>query len=251
MKITWYTTASICIDSNGKKILFDPFVPLKGSNIDVSISDYDGFDSILLTHGHFDHIVNILEIIQRNPSTKVYCTKTPYETLQKKGVPSSNLICISSTSYIEVNGFQIQVYPGKHANLEYNLMDRLLSLYTYKYAYNIPFILKENSICVENEETIYFDIHVEGKSIGLMGSLNIQDIQYPTCDVLILPYNGWLDNLSHAKEIVSKLQPKKIVLDHFDNSFPPFTTDMDLQPLMDEYGDKLIILSQKESINML
>ena len=59
MKLIWHGTASIEMESGGRRIIFDPFVPLKGSKVPVRIEDFDSFTDILVTHGHLDHICSI------------------------------------------------------------------------------------------------------------------------------------------------------------------------------------------------
>lgn len=92
MEIKWHGTASIEMKNQTGRILFDPFVPLKGSAVPVKIEDYDGINDIFITHGHLDHIVSLPMIFQRNSGIRIYCTKVPYRTLMKKGIPESNLV---------------------------------------------------------------------------------------------------------------------------------------------------------------
>ena len=73
------------------------------------------------------------------------------------------------------------------------------------------------------------------KTVCLMGSMNLrEDIDYPTdADLLILPYNGWEDNFPPAVWVIERLQPKRILLDHYDDSFPPIT--MLLSLILEKY----------------
>ena len=108
MKLIWHGTASVEIVCSSGRILFDPFVPLKGSEVQVKLEDFDGFTDIFLTHGHFDHILSIPEIVRRNPSALVYGTKTPCETLQRKGVGQKNLVRIEYGQILQIKGFTIR-----------------------------------------------------------------------------------------------------------------------------------------------
>lgn len=235
MKVKWHGTASIeMINEQGGKILFDPFVPLKHCGIPVSIKDYDGFSDILITHGHFDHIVSLPEIVKRNPNVKIYCTVTPYRTLSQKGISGKNLVNISYDREFVLNGFKIRTYHGKHAVLPSATISRVLSILKSPAKDNLPFIIKENHLCKENDETIFYEIEAEGKRIALLGSLNLRpEISYPEgMDVLILPYNGWEDNYPPAVSIIKRLKPQKILLDHYDDSFPPITTELNLEKIL-------------------
>ena len=84
---------------------------------------------------------------------------------------------------------------------------------------------------------MFYQIEADGKTVCLMGSLNIrEEVEYPTgCDLLVLPYNGWEDNLPPAVKVIERLQPKRVVLDHYDDSFPPLTMPLDLNPILDRY----------------
>lgn len=64
MKITYYGHSVVLVETNGKKILFDPFITGNGQ-CDVSADDVDA-DVIILTHGHNDHVGDTVPIGKRN-----------------------------------------------------------------------------------------------------------------------------------------------------------------------------------------
>ena len=109
---------------------------------------------------------------------------------------------------------------------------------------NLPYIIMENCLCREKGETVFYEIETEGKRISLMGSLNLrEDTDYPKeSDILILPYNGWQDNFPPAVEIIDYLNPKEILLDHFDDTFPPITEPVDLCPVLQKYQGKIEVM---------
>lgn len=64
MKLTYYGHACFMVETNGKKVLFDPFITPNemASHIDVgSINP----DFILVTHGHGDHVADVESIANR------------------------------------------------------------------------------------------------------------------------------------------------------------------------------------------
>ena len=252
MKAIWHGTASIELINEQGKILFDPFVPLKGSSVPVTPEEFDGFTDIFVTHGHLDHIVCIPEIYKRNPGIRVYCTETPYQALSKKGIPKGNLRRLSYGQSMEVNGFRIQVLRGKHAELPSLTLPLLASFIRSPARGNIPYLVKENRKCRENDETVVYQIEAEGRTVALLGSLNLRDdVRYPTdADVLILPYNGWADNLPPAIRAIERLRPKRVYLDHYDDTFPPLTSQLDLSPVLEYPGldVKAMVLRQVETV---
>ena len=252
MYLIWHGTASIEIGHDGGRLLFDPFVPLSGSPVPVTVEEFDGFTDILVTHGHLDHIADIPQIVRRNPDTLVHCTETPYRTLAGKGVPEKNLSLLRYGDERELRGFRIGVYHGKHAVLPKASVRRLAYALRSPARRNLPHILRENRVCTENDETVFYHIQADGKRVALMGSLNLRDdAEYPTgADLLVLPYNGWEDNLPPAVGIIERLQPKRVVLDHYDDTFPPLTMPLDLSPILDRFPETVtaLALNKKEDV---
>jgi L-ascorbate metabolism protein UlaG (beta-lactamase superfamily) len=88
MKITYYGHASFEIETEGKKLLFDPFIshnPLAAAiDINTLKPDY-----ILLSHGHADHMAD-LEQIQKNSDAKVICIAEIAGWLGNKGITNTH-----------------------------------------------------------------------------------------------------------------------------------------------------------------
>ena len=243
-KIMWHGTASVELVSDCGRILFDPFVPLKGSPVSVKIEDFDGFTDVFVTHGHFDHIASLPEIVKRNPQMLIHCTKAPYKTLARKGVDRRNLHLLHYGDTLTVNGFHIFVLHSRHAILPKATIKRLVYILKHPAKGNIPLILRENRVCVENDETVFYKIEANEKTICLMGSMNLRDeIEYPVnADLLILPYNGWKDNYPPAVRVIERLRPKRVLLDHYDDTFPPLTMPLDLGPIFGKYEGRVMAM---------
>ncbi len=67
-------------------------------------------------------------------------------------------------------------------------------------------------------------------------------------DLLTLPYQGNYDLLKAADEVLEKIQPKKVMLTHFDNAFPPVSRDVDtrsLKNMMDEKYPQIQVVKPK------
>lgn len=65
MKFTFYGHACFAIETGGKKLLFDPFI--SGNELAAGIVDIEKIeaDYILISHGHLDHIADLVSIAQR------------------------------------------------------------------------------------------------------------------------------------------------------------------------------------------
>lgn len=90
MQLTFYGHATLSIDVNGKTILFDPFFrenpSAKGIDIETIKADY-----IFLTHAHFDHIADAVELAKKTGAT---CVAAPEVAawLTKNGVEKVHFV---------------------------------------------------------------------------------------------------------------------------------------------------------------
>jgi len=85
MKITFLGHATVLLELNNKKILFDPFItenPLAG-NIDI---DELRADYIFITHGHQDHVLDVARIHKNNPDTLLVSNFEIVSWFSQKGI---------------------------------------------------------------------------------------------------------------------------------------------------------------------
>jgi L-ascorbate metabolism protein UlaG (beta-lactamase superfamily) len=70
MKFTFYGHSSFAIETGGKKLLFDPFISGNelAKNIDIDTIEAD---FILVSHGHADHIADVVYIAERTGATVI------------------------------------------------------------------------------------------------------------------------------------------------------------------------------------
>ena len=78
------------------------------------VEGFAGFDAVLVTHGHLDHIYSIPALTQVDKAVSVYCTETPKATLQKRGVPEDRLRLIAPGDTLRFGDFTVKVWPFRH-----------------------------------------------------------------------------------------------------------------------------------------
>ncbi len=84
MKTTYYGQSAIMIETEGKKLLFDPFISPNPAAGHINIHDLEP-DYILVSHGHGDHVADLLAI-QRDSDAKVICIAEIGAWLNKQGI---------------------------------------------------------------------------------------------------------------------------------------------------------------------
>jgi L-ascorbate metabolism protein UlaG (beta-lactamase superfamily) len=88
MKTTFYGHASFELETEGKKLLFDPFISPNPAAKSIDVNSLRP-DYILISHGHGDHIAD-LETIQKNSGAKVICIAEIAGWLGNKGIENAH-----------------------------------------------------------------------------------------------------------------------------------------------------------------
>ena len=84
MKFSYYGHACFAIEAGGKKLLFDPFITPNPLAKEIDVKKVEA-DFILLSHGHGDHVADVIDIAKRTGAQII----APFETgewFEKKGV---------------------------------------------------------------------------------------------------------------------------------------------------------------------
>lgn len=233
MKITWYGTASLLIENEESRVLIDPFLPLKGAKNHPSLLDYQKEDSILITHGHIDHLGSVPKILLHSDAT-VYCSAVPAATLEKKNADSDQIVIIRPGDVLYFGDIKAIVLPGKHVRFDGRLIRHTLcSPRIFRYFPNFLSLLFHHRTFTEEDETLTYLIESGGRKILVLGSLALDEsADYPKyADMLILPYQGTSDLVSAACSIIDRIEPRSVLLDHFDDAFPPVSRQIDTKPL--------------------
>jgi L-ascorbate metabolism protein UlaG (beta-lactamase superfamily) len=84
MNLTYYGHSCFSVEVKGKKLLFDPFITPNelAKNVDVNAVEAD---YIFISHGHEDHVADVVSIAKRTGAT-VVCAWEIYLWLEKQGV---------------------------------------------------------------------------------------------------------------------------------------------------------------------
>jgi L-ascorbate metabolism protein UlaG (beta-lactamase superfamily) len=84
MKFTYYGHSCFLVETNSKRILFDPFITQNELAKDIDINAI-ACDYIAISHGHSDHIADAVTIAKRTNAT-IICAYEIYEWLSKQGL---------------------------------------------------------------------------------------------------------------------------------------------------------------------
>lgn len=88
MKLTYFGHSCFSLETNGKTIVFDPFI--RGNELAASV-DFKSIqaDYILVTHGHDDHTADLVDLANQTQATVVACWEI-HSWLHKQGVSKTH-----------------------------------------------------------------------------------------------------------------------------------------------------------------
>lgn len=239
--ITWFGTASILIEVDGEKILFDPFFRMNKKLEKTDMSTFTDVDYIFNTHPHFDHLRDLPKILTKT-NAKFYGTPTSYLRLETQGVDVDNKVeILCPHDEVKTAKTQIKTHRTFHVRNDVGIIlktaARILFLWEFKRAFKI---LKEHNNFRMGGDILAFEIRAENKTILLFGSAGFDErAKLPeNVDILIWPYQGRLNMLKYSLPIIEAIKPKTVVLDHFDDAFPPITGKVDVKKFVEAMHKK-------------
>jgi L-ascorbate metabolism protein UlaG (beta-lactamase superfamily) len=100
---------------DGKTVVLDPFVD-DSVSAPISSVQFEGCDYIFLTHGHYDHILDVGKLAARF-RPKIFCNDQAADSLiQRQGVAPHLITRIKVGNVIREKGLAVEVVQGVHAN---------------------------------------------------------------------------------------------------------------------------------------
>lgn len=112
MKITYYGHSCFSVEVNGKHLLFDPFITPNELAKDIDINSLKA-DYILISHGHFDHIADVLPIAKRT-NAKVICAYEIYTWLEKQGL--KNFCAMNTGGKVKLDFGNVKCVNAVHSS---------------------------------------------------------------------------------------------------------------------------------------
>ena len=111
-KLTWLGHATFLLETGGRRILIDPWVAQNPACAKED-NDVGPLDAILVTHPHFDHFDDAIEIARATGATVVSNNETR-AYLQSQGL--ENLIDMNIGGTVEVAGIKAHMTDAAHSS---------------------------------------------------------------------------------------------------------------------------------------
>lgn len=228
MQLTWLETASLSLQHEGVRLVFDPFLGIPYHEPAVKTAYFRNAQAVIITHGHLDHICQLKSIFETSPA-EIYCTETPAASLRREGADSRFITVIEPGWRKDFGSLCIKAYQGRHCVFDRQLVrDKIHSLKNPADVMKMMKLLKLHLQYPENMETLFYDIHADGFHLQVMGSMGLdENTEYPKhADVLVLPFQGRSDIDECGCRVIERLLPQAVLLDHYDDTFPPVSANV-------------------------
>ncbi|MCX7678524.1 MAG: MBL fold metallo-hydrolase [Spirochaetes bacterium] len=230
MKLTWYGTASIKITVGKTSLLFDPFFSLNPAIPPAHLEDFAKSTAIFITHGHFDHLMHLPTIWKQN-TCLIHCGSTVCNALYRLGIPKNRIRTIAHGEELKFGSLTVRIYRSRHIKFDLPIiMKTFFNIRIIRYFKNFKIFLQANRAMPMGEVFAYEIIHKK-TNILHFGSLAFDDsVQYPQNPTLLtVPYQGRSDLEKYAMSFILTFKPKAILLHHFDDTFPPISSAVNIE----------------------
>ena len=258
IELYWYGTATVLLDIDGEKLLFDPFFRRNKKLEQPEIKEFARADAIFNTHSHFDHLCDVPEILKKSHAN-LYGSSTAYLRLKRQGVDvEKRAVVLREYETRHFKNASIKVYPARHIknDLGIVLLTSLKVLFTFQLHRAVKLLNMHNKYLMGGS-IMAFEVKAQGKNILIFGSAGIdKSARLPeNVDVLIWPFQGRANMTKYSLPIIERIKPKLVILDHFDNAFPPVTgnvnTEKFIQTMKKKHPEiKVIVPKYKQKIEI-
>ena len=232
MEFQWLGNASAEICCDQTHILVDPYFQ-KGNEKQNHLLKEALFraDLILITHPHFDHF-NDIKWIADHSSIPIYVGPSGPKIARRQGVKGNPFLLLKDGMEIPVGrDASIFVYASRHIEfddpLKKETLKRMLKPENIRKGVAVGF--RAMMFSMQEDDIFAFEIREQTKSLFLIGSGALKpDVKYPVHpDLFLLAYQGRSDLDIWSIPILRQIRPKKTLLFHFDDAFPPVSQRVD------------------------
>lgn len=226
MKIKWYGTASLLIEGGSTRILVDPYLKKFSSKLpSLPVEEAATAEAVFITHPHLDHFCDIGVFLDAGIK-KVYVSQNGIEHARENEIETQNMIPIAANEKYSVGDITVRTFQSRHCKFDVpTILGVALNPATYlKFRAGVEILAMTKRFRITDD--IYaLEFSCEGKKIMVLGSAGMdENTEYPDgADLLVFPFQGRTRMHRYMVPFLEVFKPKSIMIDHFDNAFPPIS----------------------------
>jgi L-ascorbate metabolism protein UlaG (beta-lactamase superfamily) len=235
MELTWWGAAGFQIKSGRKVLIIDPYLSrnsLARPSQYMNPAEIKEGEMIFLSHGHFDHLLDV-PVIADSTGATVFCSSKVALTLQQRGLSAKKIHEVTEDGYkLEFQGFQAEAYFSEHVVFDRKLISKTLRQSKLS-------VLKHWRLLRDfpKGQVLSWRFKIEDKIIHFFGSAGstaeeMEKLASRRTDILLVPLQGHSDICNIALEYVHVMRPEIVIPHHHDDFYPPISSSVDIQPFL-------------------
>ncbi len=226
MRIKWYGTASLLLESGDTRLLIDPYLKSYNKTLyQIPMDEAKTAQAIFITHPHLDHFGDVAAFTE-DAVIPVFVSENGIRHAEKLKMDTDGMISYSVNEEIKIGNFTVHTYQSRHCVFDVATVLRVVfAPRTWLHAVSC-LKLCHHALQYKLHEDVYA-LHISDgrKSVVVLGSAGMEEnVSYPQgADLLVFPYQGRSRMHKYLVRFLEAFRPKRVMADHFDDAFPPLT----------------------------
>ena len=229
MRFKWLGTATLLLEGGGTRLLIDPYGRPFAPQPPLPLEEARSAEAIFITHPHLDHFqdADVFSAGER----PVYVAQGGIELAHRNGMQTGCMYAAAPGDMIRVGGLSVGVFAARHCRFDAATISRVLfSPRTWLHLRQALRLLRQAKAYAIPPDDVLIYLVTDGiHTVTVLGSAGMAaGEEYPRgSDLFVFPYQGRARMHREILPFLDVFAPKAVMIDHFDDAFPPVSTFVD------------------------